>query len=162
MKTVFRIIIIPVSFLVFFGSCEKVEIDKTKPEIDLTIQDAFPGNCDTIWFGETFTFKVLFSDNVELGAFSIDIHNNFDHHSHSTEFVECNLNPKKDPVNPFVFIDDFSIPEGSKEHYTNVSIAIPAENENGLFDEGDYHFYIRITDKEGWSTQKGLSIKMFN
>ena len=29
------------------------------------------------------------------------------------------------------------------------------------FDEGDYHFTIRLTDKEGWSIQKGLSIKMF-
>ena len=33
---------------------------------------------------------------------------------------------------------------------------------NGLYDEGDYHFFISLTDKEGWSAQKGLSVKMLH
>lgn len=159
-----RIIIIPVFLLVFFNSCEKdEEIDKEKPSIDLSIQDAFPVNCDTIYFGETFQFKVLFSDNAELGsnrAFSIDIHHNFDQHSHSTEVTECSLDPKKDPVNPFLFIGDYDIPAGLTEYETILSISIPLGDGNEFFDEGDYHFFISLTDKEGWSAQKGLSIKM--
>ncbi len=136
------------------------EIDEQKPNIDLTIQDAFPLNCDTLFFGETFNLKMIFTDNVELGSFSIDIHNNFDHHSHSTEVTECSLDPIKIPVNPFLFINDFEIPLGSKEYQTNLEINIPPANSYGDFDEGDYHFFISLTDKSGWSTQKGLSIKI--
>lgn len=156
-------IIVPFLLLIFFISCEKKdEIDKEKPIIDLTIPDAFPVNCDTLYFGESFNFKALFTDNVELGSYSIDIHNNFDHHSHSTEVTECNLDPIKAPVNPFLFIEDYDIPDGQSEYKTNMSISIPSGDENGNFDEGDYHFFISLTDKEGWSTQKGLSIKILH
>jgi hypothetical protein len=103
---------------------------------------------------------MLFSDNFELGSYSIDIHNNFDHHSHSTEVTECQLNPIKTPINPFTYINDFTIPVSQKQYQTNLPILIPTENENGIFDEGDYHFFISLTDKEGWSTQKGFSIKI--
>ncbi|HDP55202.1 MAG TPA: DUF4625 domain-containing protein, partial [Bacteroidetes bacterium] len=133
-----------------------------KPVIDLSIQDAFPVNCDTLYFGESFELKVLFTDNVELGSYSIDIHHNFDHHSHSTEVIECSLDPIKDPINPFLFIEDYNIPAGQTHYQTNTSISIPARNENGAYDEGDYHFFISLTDKEGWSAQKGLSIKMLH
>ena len=158
-----RIITSLLFLLLIFNSCEKgEEIDKEKPSIDLTIQGAFPVNCDTLYFGEAFMLKVKFTDNVELGSYSIDIHNNFDHHSHSTEVTECSLGPVKDPVNPFTFIQDYAIPEGLKEYETNVSITLPSENANGLYDEGDYHFFISLTDKEGWSAQKGLSVKMLH
>jgi hypothetical protein len=153
-------------FISFLYSCGKdKEIDQEKPTIDLSIQDAFPVNCDTLYFGEDFVFTALFVDNVELGsqrAFSIDIHNNFDHHSHSTEVTECNLDPKKNPVNSFTFIEDYDIPEGTKNFETSVLISFPSGNENGQYDEGDYHFFISLTDKEGWSAQKGLSIKMLH
>lgn len=160
---ILKIIIIPAFLLLFFSSCEKEdEIDKIKPVIDLSIQDAFPLNCDTIYFGESFELKALFTDNVELGSYSIDIHNNFDHHSHSTEVTACSLGEIKDPVNPFVFIQDYSIPEGVKEYETSEMISIPSDNVSGVFDEGDYHFFISLTDNEGWSAQKGLSVKMLH
>jgi hypothetical protein len=145
--------------LVIFNSCNKDEIDKEKPVIDLSIQGAFPVNCDTLYFGESFTVKMRFSDNVELGSFSIDIHQNFDHHSHSTEVTECTLDPVKTPVNPFVFIQDYDIPAGLSEYVTDVTISVPSAC-CGLYDEGDYHFFISMTDHEGWSTQKGLSVKI--
>lgn len=161
MKT--HTIIIPFLLLVFFSSCEKgEEVDKTKPVIDLTIQDAFPVNCDTLYFGESFELKMHFSDNSELGSFSIDIHNNFDHHSHSTEVTECSMNPVQTPVNPFTLIDDYEIPEGLMDYETNIMIPIPSGNNEGIYDDGDYHFFISLTDKEGWSAQKGLSIKMIH
>jgi hypothetical protein len=162
-------IIIPFLFLLFFNSCEKEDkIDKEKPLIDLSMQDAFPVNCDTLYFGESFELKVLFRDNVELGstsAFSIDIHHNFDQHSHSTEVTECDLDPKRNKDeygNPFKFIKAYDIPEGSNEYATSLSISIPSGNENGNFEEGDYHFFISLTDKEGWSAQRGLSIKILH
>jgi len=157
------IITIIMSLIFAFNSCEKDDdIDNQKPEIDLSIQDAFPVSCDTLYFGETFILKVKFTDNVQLGSYSIDIHNNFDHHSHSTELTECNLDPIKEPVNPFTLIQDYDIPAGQQEYETNLSITIPSSNSNGSFDEGDYHFFISLTDKSGWSAQKGLSIKILH
>lgn len=144
-------------------SCEKgKDIDTEKPEIDNDFIASFPVNCDTLYFGEAFILKVRFTDNVELGSFSIGIHNNFDHHSHSTEVTECSLDPNKDPVNPFLFIEDYDIPTGLKQYETNLDITVPSSNENGVFDEGDYHFFISLTDKEGWSAQKGLCIKILH
>jgi hypothetical protein len=143
-------------------SCGKDDdIDTEKPNIDISFPGAFPVNCDTLYYGESFELKVLFTDNVELGSYSISIHNNFDHHSHSTEVTECSLDPIKDPVNPLVFIEDFDIPTGLAEYETNLSIAIPSSDGNEPLDEGDYHFFISLTDSEGWSAQMGLSIKMF-
>lgn len=150
------------AFLIFDACKKGNEIDMKKPIIDLTTQVAFPVNCDTLYFGEAFILKIRFTDNVELGSYSIEIHNNFDHHSHSTEVSECTLSQKKEPVNPFAFIGDYSIPAGSTAFETNETINIRLGNNSGDFDEGDYHFFIRLTDKEGWSTQKGLSIKMLH
>jgi hypothetical protein len=141
-------------------SCSKTPIDDKKPEIDLSIQGAFPLNCDTLYFGEPFTFKVLFSDNAELGSYSIDIHHNFDHHSHSTEISNCEMDAKKSPVNPFVLIEDHDIPQGTKQFETSLEITIPDGNFIGQFDEGEYHLFISLTDNEGWSAQKGLNIKI--
>ncbi len=158
-----KVIFIFLPLLIIFNSCEQDEaIDTQKPKIDLTIEEAFPVNCDTIYFGEAFDLKVLFQDNVQLGSYSIDIHHNFDHHSHSTEVTECDLAPIKPPVNPFVFIENYAIPAGMNEMKTLHSISIPSGSNGSLYDEGDYHFFISLTDKEGWSIQKGLSIKMLH
>jgi hypothetical protein len=156
-----KFIFLPLILISGVISCDHGDnIDTEKPSVNNNFAGSFPVNCDTLYFGEEFTIKLLLKDNVELGSYSIEIHNNFDHHSHSTEVTECELWPKKVPVNPFVFIDDFDIPPGSTDFTTSETINIPAGNGNGAFDEGDYHFFISLTDKEGWSTQKGLSIKM--
>jgi len=161
---IFRLILVFFSLITLLNSCNKdtEEIDKQKPNINLNIQDAFPQNCDTLYFGEKFNLKILFTDNVELGSFSIDIHNNFDHHSHSTEVSECNLGQIKSAINPFLFIQDYEIPVNLTNYETNLEITIASSNENGVFDEGDYHFFISLTDKSGWSMQKGLSVKIIN
>lgn len=147
-----------------FTSCEKeeTEIDTQKPSIEMSFMEAFPNNCDTLYFGEPFTFKALFTDNQELGSYSIDFHNNFDQHSHTTETNNCEEEEIKEAVNPYVNILDGEIPAGSKSYTTNLSFTIPESNENGLFQPGDYHFFISLTDKEGWSTQKGISIKILH
>jgi hypothetical protein len=62
----------------------------------------------------------------------------------------------------YKFIQNYTIPEGSKEYDTNLSISIPSGNDHGEYDEGDYHFFISLTDKEGWSARKGLSIKILH
>jgi len=139
------------------ASCkkDKEEIDTTYPTINIEASNAFPKQCSVVKRGEKFIFKADFSDNVELGAVSVDIHHNFDQHSHSTEVAACNMDAKKTPVNPLKFIKDFSIPTGQKNYQISQEIEIPAN-----IDAGDYHFLIRLTDKSGWQTIKGLSIKI--
>lgn len=161
MKT-YRVIIVMLLMALVFSCGKSDEIDTEKPIISINFDDAFPVNCDTIYLGEEFILKVIFSDNAELGSFSIDIHHNFDHHSHSTELAACSFGQVKTPVNPFTLIQDYSIPEGIKEYETSLPVNIPSGNSSGLFDDGDYHLFISLTDKEGWSAQKGLSIKMLH
>ncbi len=143
-------------FLLFFTvSCEKEERDTELPEIIMTGAEHFPQNCDTVYIGEAFTFSARFTDNFELGSYSIDIHHNFDHHSHSTEMADCPLDPFKTPVNPFLFIEQFDIPEGLKEYIATREIVIP----EGV-DSGDYHLMVRLTDRTGWQAIRGISIKI--
>lgn len=162
MKTI-KLLSLPLLLLLLTSACQKdKETDTQKPVIDLSFAEAFPINCDTLYFGQSFLLKLKLSDNVQLGSYSIEIHNNFDHHSHSTEVTHCTLDPKKEAVNPYLLIGDYTIPEGLQEYETNLSVNIPAGNTSGLFDEGDYHFFISLTDHEGWSDQKGLSIKLLH
>lgn len=157
-----KIIILLVVLSILLNACqddEKPTIDTVKPLIDLTILDAFPTSCDTLYFDEPFIVKALLTDNVELGAFNIDIHNNFDHHTHSTEFEQCTLGAVKTAENPYVYIQDYTLPV-TNEFTTDVSMTIPSSDGTDLYDEGDYHFQIRLTDKEGWSTMKGLNVKL--
>lgn len=142
-------------------SCSN-DIDDEKPTLDLSGPNAFPVNCDTIYFDEVFHFSALLSDNVELGSYSISVHNNFDHHSHTTEISECEMDSIKVPVNPFSYIQDFSIPAGSDSYQTNDAITFASANDAGAYEAGDYHFWISVTDAQGWSAQKGLSVKIMH
>lgn len=156
MRTVFYITIIAGLFLSY--SCKKEDIDDEPPVIDISGEDAFIKNCDTIYRGETFNFKATFTDNQELGAFSINIHHNFDHHTHTTEIEQCELDPPKEPTEDvFVFIESYDIPSGIKEYSPEISISVPSD-----VDKGDYHFFISLTDAEGWQTVRGLGIKILD
>jgi hypothetical protein len=150
-------IILAIVTLAFFAGCKKEteEVDTTYPEINISAADAFPKQCSSIKRGDKFIFKATLSDNNELGSSSIDIHNNFDHHTHSTEVNDCGLDPIKTPVNPFLLIKTYTIPSGLKTYTITQEVSVPAD-----VDPGDYHFLIRLTDKAGWQTIKGLSIKV--
>lgn len=143
--------------ILFLGSCKKDEksVDTEYPTIDISAADAFPKQCSEVKRGETIVFKALLKDNVKLGSFSLDIHHNFDHHSHSTEVSSCNMEPVKTPVNPFLYIKSFTIPSGLASYEAKAEIPVPSDIE-----PGDYHFMILLTDAEGWQTIKGLSIKI--
>lgn len=158
-RSIFFIVVL---ISVYACSSDDSDIDTEKPTVDLTIADAFPISCDTIYFGQPFTVKMLFNDNIELGSFNIDIHHNFDQHTHSTEFEQCEFDLVKTPVNPYVFIQDYSIPLGSSEYTADIPLILPTGNGTSLYDEGDYHFQVTVIDKEGWSILKGLNVKILH
>ncbi len=143
-------------YVILLSNCSSdSETDTEYPVIDISSAQAFPKQCSSVDRGKKFTFRARFSDNLALGSFSLDIHHNFDHHSHSTEISNCEFEAVKTAVKPFLFIKDYSIPEGQTSYEATVEIEVPVDA-----DPGDYHFMIRLTDKEGWQTIKGLSIKL--
>ncbi|KAA6438440.1 DUF4625 domain-containing protein [Dyadobacter flavalbus] len=156
MKQISQFILLTVIAL-FTVACDKDEptVDTAYPVIDATAAGTFPVQCSTVKRGEKFTFRAAFSDNMALGSYSLDIHHNFDHHTHSTEVSDCSTDPVKKPVNPFLLIKSFDIPENQRAYTATQEIEVPAD-----IDPGDYHFMIRLTDKEGWQTLRGISIKI--
>lgn len=68
--------------------------DMEKPSIDMSFNNAYPQNC-VILYKESFPFRAMLLIIKELGNYNIEIHNNFDHHSHSTDNVECDLGLKE-------------------------------------------------------------------
>lgn len=144
--------------IVSISACKKDNkeaIDTEYPVINVAGTTAFPKQCSSVKRGEKFMFRAQLSDNTQLGSVSVDIHHNFDHHTHSTEVESCSMDPKKTPVKPFLLIQSYPVPAGSKTYELQQEITVPAD-----IDPGDYHFMIRLTDKEGWQTIKGLSIKI--
>jgi hypothetical protein len=148
------ILLFPAFFLGGCGGDEEVK-DMQKPVIKMSGGEYFPQNCVFLKRGDRFTFRAKFSDNVELGNYNIEIHPNFDHHSHSTESGECETDAEKEPVNAWVFNQDYVIPAGLKEFTASDEIAVPA----GV-DTGDYHFMVRLTDKSGWQQLAAVSVKV--
>jgi hypothetical protein len=137
-------------------SCSKDdENDTLKPEIDLQFADAFPGPCDTLYAGESFTFRAIFTDNEELKAFNLELHHNFDQHTHGSHNETCAMDPVKEPVNPFYLNQNLTIPAGSKAYEAAIEVEIPADA-----DTGDYHFMVKVTDAEGWQSWQSVSVKV--
>ncbi|GAA4915415.1 DUF4625 domain-containing protein [Mucilaginibacter defluvii] len=158
MSNTLKILTLIIVMALFIAGCSKKndeKVDTEYPVIDLSANNAFPQQCSIIKRGETFIFRARLSDNVQLGSVSVDIHNNFDHHSHSTEVEECQMGAVKTPVNPYLLIRSFSVTEDLNEMEISQTISVPAD-----VDAGDYHFLIRLTDKEGWQTIKGISVKI--
>lgn len=146
-----------VLFILLFIGCgnEEDEIDTIKPVIDMSMAGASPTPCDTAFNGQDMVFRAVFTDNVELGSYNIELHHNFDHHTHGSHADLCPMDPDSDPVNPFYFNENYSIPSGLNEYEANVTIPIPAD-----VDTGDYHFMVKVTDAEGWQSWQSVSIKI--
>lgn len=127
----------------------------TYPEISEQGITANPIDCQVYHRGETIPFSYVFTDNDELGKYNIEVHHNFDHHTHSTSATTCSMDDVKEAQNPWVFNQDFNIPDGQKSFSACKDIKIPTN-----IDTGDYHFMIRLTDKAGWQQIKSVAIKI--
>lgn len=135
------------------------DTDTSMPEILSAGEATAPLNCQVYPRGGAIFFDYLFKDDKELGAYHIEIHNNFDHHTHSTEADECHHEgeeePENEPVKPWIFNKDFPIPAGSTSFEAKQTIPVPAD-----VDPGVYHFMIRLTDRSGWQQLKSVSIRV--
>lgn len=142
------------------GACgndgEVTKKDLEKPTITTEGVVAEPLNCSQYLQGDTIRLCYVLKDNIELGSYNVEIHNNFDHHSHSTDAGECELDAKKEANNHvWIYNKDFKIPAGSTTFVADERIPIPEHAQ-----AGDYHFMIRFTDKAGHQEIKAVSIKI--
>ncbi len=137
------------------GSDDEEQKDLQQPVISDQGITANPIDCQVYQRGSVIPFHYIMTDNQELGAFNIEIHNNFDHHTHSTTAVECTMEAQKQPQNPWVFNRDYTIPAGLRQYDARVDIQIPAD-----IDPGDYHFMIRLTDRAGWQQLHAVAVKI--
>jgi len=128
----------------------------TPPVISDTGITANPIECQEYRPGDVIHFQYVFTDDVELGNYNIEIHNNFDHHTHSGSAVDCELEAKKEAgEKAWVYNQDFAIPAGQRTYTAHVDIQIPDDAETG-----NYHFMVRLTDRTGWQQLKGIAIKL--
>ena len=151
MKTLVAVLLLSLSIT----SCRTDDLDDELPVIDMSAVNAFPTACVTVYRGESFEFKAVFTDNAELGSYSIEMHHNFDRHTHSTDGVPCDTDPVKTPVSPFQWIENYTIPSGLQRFEASNTIPIPSTVDTGL-----YHFMVRLTDAAGWQTFKGISVRI--
>ncbi|WP_405604928.1 DUF4625 domain-containing protein [Polaribacter sp. Asnod1-A03] len=146
------------SILTLITACsgsDNIEIDEEKPTISVDYTEGFPQGCTSLTRGETYDFRAMVTDNQELASYSIDIHHNFDHHTHDDQTAVCSLEDIKNAINPLIFIENYSI-EGSLMNYEiNVSITIPED-----IDTGDYHCAFSVTDATGWQSRTSVDIKI--
>jgi hypothetical protein len=122
-----------------------------KPVIELLS----PAPCDTLCFGDAFSFKVRVSDKDGLGNIKMDIHHNFGHHQHG-DHAPCEMDAPKPAVKPYFQEWIFSLPDKENEYVFETSIIFPDENH----DTGDYHFHIYTTDNVGYQSFTTLSVKV--
>lgn len=145
-----------VLFLFFGLNCEKESEDNPKPKIEVI----HPAPCDTINFGEEFRFKAVFSDEKELGHYKINIHNNFDHHTHGTHEKQCQLADEKEAENPYLNNWVLEIPEGQTEYKIDTVLTLPQKNDSGFYQGGDYHLMLYLTNEEGYQSWIGRDLKI--
>ena len=159
------------------GSDSTDERDMQKPVISSEGIVANPINCQVYHPGDTIYLEYMMEDNQELGNYHVEVHSDFDHHSHSTESDddgdECpGSEPERVlPDTAWVFSQSYTIPAGQRRWHASQRIAIPQQIR--LADRqhpgdsltlntrpGDYHFMIRLTDRAGWQQLRAIAIKI--
>lgn len=139
------------------SSCVKddEDVDTEKPVISINFAEGFPKACSTLKKGQTYTFRANATDNVGIASYGIDIHNNFDHHTHDDQAETCVLDPKKAPVKPMVYMQNFTVNQPSKNYGIVREITIPLD-----VDPGDYHCQMSVIDQTGWQARTSIDIKI--
>ena len=104
---------------------------------------------------ETYNFRAQVTDNKALAAYSLDIHHNFDHHTHDDQVTECNLDPIQSALKPLIYIENFTIAGGLTSYEINIAVTIPND-----IDTGDYHCAYSVTDETGWQSRTSIDLKI--
>lgn len=148
------------SFIIVIASCTSdndIDKDEEKPTITIDYNNGFPQGCTQLSRGETYNFRAKVTDNKELAAYSLNIHHNFDHHTHDDQVTECTLEDLKQAINPLLIVENYSIDGQLTSYEINISITIPDD-----IDTGDYHCAYSVTDETGWQSRTSVDIKIID
>ncbi len=142
---------------VIFLSCEK-EKDTLKPVIKLN-SPAQNAELKVIGNDHGIHFDAEFSDNEALASYAVDIHANFDGHTHSAARAEH----AEDGV-PFSYKKVFTSIDGKmNDHVHHHEIVIPEKDKDGKpFLEGKYHIIVQCLDKAGNQSQVAHDIVLLH
>lgn len=117
-----------------------------------TIIIADPVEGEKITPGGEIHFDALFTDNVELASYKLEVHNGFDEHTHSS------TKQAQDKDNPWSYSEVFEIEPGSTSFEAHLHIHVPAELNGEPVSEGHYHFGVFLTDAAGNESQAFLEV----
>lgn len=122
-----------------FVSCDKDnDADTTKPVIKLEE----PANGEVLRIGGDVHFEAEFSDDVMLGSYLVEIHSNFDGHSHKAPSSRATSEEV-----PFFFKKSYDLSGKRNSHEHHHDIVIPEKTK-----PGNYHFMVYCTDAAGNQT----------
>ncbi|WP_308992499.1 DUF4625 domain-containing protein [Mariniflexile litorale] len=147
-------------FIFLLASCssdDSVKKDEQKPTITINYNEGFPQACAQLVKGETYNFKAKVADNQALASYSLDIHHNFDRHTHDDQGEKCELEEVKQAINPFIFMENYHIESGLTSYEINITLTIPHN-----IDTGDYHCAYSVTDETGWQSRTSVDIKIID
>lgn len=130
-KFLYLVIALACSFTLAACGDDDNVADTTLPVIDLDE----PEDGDELLIGAEVHFECDFSDNEMLGSYMVEIHSNFDGHTHkaATRAEE-----------PFFFKKSYELTGLRNAHIHHHDIVIP---ENAA--EGNYHLVVYCTDAAG-------------
>ncbi|MCV6630516.1 MAG: DUF4625 domain-containing protein [Flavobacteriaceae bacterium] len=153
---IFKYMLVISALVVASCSSSDDTTDTQKPTVSIQYANGFPKACAEVKRGDSYTFRAQLTDNDALAAYSIDIHHNFDHHTHDDQQGNCNFHADKVAVNDFQFIKNFQInTTDAKSYEIQQRITIPADA-----DTGDYHCQFSVTDKTGWQSITSVDFKI--
>lgn len=135
MKTAFYLSIVSIlAVSALFVSCsdDEKDGDTTKPVINLIE----PEEGAMLKPGSTIHFEMDLSDDVMLGSYKVEIHNNFDGHDHTKAAA--------DETVAFAFNRSWDVSDQKNTHIHHHEIEIPANAK-----EGNYHLMVYCTDAAG-------------
>jgi len=141
--------------VMILNSCTNETIDEEKPTLTVNYEGGFPKGCELLTVGQIYQVKAMTTDNLELASYSVEVHHNFDHHTHDDQVGNCILEEIKSPTNPFAFSTNGQIPQGSTNYELEIDLIIP----DGV-DTGDYHLALSVTDVTGWQARTSVDIKI--
>jgi hypothetical protein len=132
-----------------FASCSKDDdsvVDTQSPEI--TIME--PHEDEEIAPGGELHFEAVFTDNVELGSYKIDIHSNFDGHDHASL--------KQSESSPWSYSEVLQIEPGQTSFEAIHHIDVPETIGGVAISEGVYDVGVFVTDAAGNESQAFLEV----
>lgn len=149
MKTIKHIVLFSIlSIALALSSCEKEEVDTVKPVIEVS----GPAEDAVLYIGSGIHFEVEFSDDVELKSYKVDIHSNFDGHSHKSLLAEGA---------EWHFQQSWDFDAGQKNaHVHHHEIVVPEQINGEPIATGNYHFMIYCTDAAGNETWTAVPVEI--